>query len=107
MFLPWLSGSTHAHCRQQNYSQPSGALKKHALTPKTTATAFTTDLVAVLLVDLTTGHSLGAAVTAIVRTAFVVVLVVAVAVSLVVGHATCVLALVVWVDARTLQTTEL
>ena len=79
-------------------------------TPKTSPPPFTTDLAAVLLANFTTGHSLGAAVAAIVRTPFVVVLVVAVAVSLVLRESTfrtCRLALVVWIDARTLQKTEL
>ena len=73
---------------------------------KTSPPPFTTDLAAVLRFHFTTGHSLGAAVTAIVRTTFVVVLVVAVAVSLVVGHAAfwASWALVVWIDTRALRT---
>ena len=71
--------------------------------------SFATNLRAVLRFDFTTSHSLGAAVTAIIPTPFVVVLVVAVAVSLVIGHPAfwiwgCWLTLVVWINTNALET---
>ena len=90
------------------HTQDKGFVKSHR-----TVLSLKTDLLAVRFVDCTTGHTFGAAVTAIVRTPFIVVVVVAVAVSLVTWSSTgflrlrrrwfrCVL--VVWVDALALQT---
>merc|ERR1712164_127423 len=59
-------------------------------------------LFAVRLIDLATLHSTGAAVTAIVVTAFIVVVVVAIAISLVFGKPARIWTLVVWVNALAL-----